>query len=75
MQANDLASELSSLWNFGDPAESEQRFRNLLDRVQGDSEAEAVIRAVVSDCITKGLMPPPPLRYNENTETWQPLGN
>ena len=48
MQANDLASELSGLWNFDDPAVSEQRFRNLLDRVQGDPEAEAVVRTQIA---------------------------
>ena len=48
MQANDLASELHGLWNFGDPAGSEQRFRNLLERVQGDPEAEAVVRTQIA---------------------------
>src|SRR5688500_1372584 len=48
MQANDLASQLSGLWTFDDPAASEQRFRNLLDRVQGDPEAEAVVRTQIA---------------------------
>ena len=43
MQANDLASELIDHWNFADAAESERRFRTLLDRIHGDSEAEAVV--------------------------------
>ena len=42
MQADELASEILSLWNFGDPAESERRFRALLERVDADSEAGAV---------------------------------
>ena len=48
MQANDLASELIGLWNFRDPAESERRFRTLLERVSGDPEAEAVVRTQIA---------------------------
>jgi tetratricopeptide (TPR) repeat protein len=48
MQANDLATELLGLWNFGDPADSERRFRTLLERVSGDPEAEAVVRTQIA---------------------------
>lgn len=48
MQANDLASELLGLWNFSDPSGSERRFRTLLGRVQGDPEAEAVVRTQIA---------------------------
>lgn len=48
MQAPELASELLRLWDFGDPAESERRFRALLDRVADDPEASAVVRTQVA---------------------------
>lgn len=48
MQANDLASELDGQWDFGDVAESERRFRTLLERVAGDPEAEAVVSTQIA---------------------------
>jgi len=48
MQADELASEILTLWDFADPAESERRFRALLERVEGDSEAAAIVRTQVA---------------------------
>ena len=48
MQANDLAVEIHGLWDFSDPAGSEQRFRTLLDRLAGDPEGEAVVRTQIA---------------------------
>ena len=48
MQADELASELLTLWDFGDPAESERRFRALLARVEEDAEAAAIVRTQVA---------------------------
>lgn len=48
MQPADLASEILRLWDFGDPAGSESRFRELLDRVAGDAEAAAIVRTQVA---------------------------
>ncbi len=48
MQPAELASELLRLWDFGDPAASEGRFRALLARIDGDPEAAAVVRTQVA---------------------------
>jgi len=48
MQPGELASELLTLWDFGDPAASETRFRALLERVAADSEAAAVVLTQVA---------------------------
>ncbi len=48
MQADELASEILNLWDFGDPAESERRFRALLARVEEDAEAAAIVRTQVA---------------------------
>jgi hypothetical protein len=48
MQPADLASEILRLWDFGDPAASEERFRALLDRLADDAEAVAIVRTQVA---------------------------
>ncbi len=48
MQADDLSSELLALWNFGDPAESERRFRALLLRVEAEPEAAAIVTTQIA---------------------------
>jgi tetratricopeptide (TPR) repeat protein len=53
MQASDLASELIGLWDFGNAAASEARFRTLLERVGGDPESAAVVRTQIAR--TQGL--------------------
>ncbi len=48
MQADDLSSELLALWNFGDPVESERRFRALLLRVEAEPEAAAIVTTQIA---------------------------
>lgn len=67
MQASDLASELIGLWDFGNAARSEDRFRTLLARVGDDPEAEAVVRTQIAR--VQGLQ----RRFNEAHATLDAL--